>query len=132
LDAAIVNLFYLNNMIHDYLYGFNEPAGTSSSNFKRGGREGDAVIANCQDGSGTNNANFATPPDGSNGRMRMVSLGVMNSISGLVSPGRDGDLEEGIVVHEYAHGISTRLTGGPSNSGCLGWGEAGGKPEVFN
>ena len=30
LDAAIVNLFYLNNMIHDlfYLYGFTEPAGT--------------------------------------------------------------------------------------------------------
>ena len=41
------------------------------------------------------------------------------------NPGRDGDLEEGIVVHEYAHGISTRLTGGPANSGCLGWGEAG-------
>lgn len=44
------------------------------------------------------------------------------------NPGRDGDLEEGIVVHEYAHGISTRLTGGPANSGCLGWGEAGGIP----
>jgi extracellular elastinolytic metalloproteinase len=57
LDAAIVNLFYLNNMIHDlfYLYGFNEPAGNfQDSNFKRGGRDGDGVIANCQDGSGTN------------------------------------------------------------------------------
>lgn len=41
-------------------------------------------------------------------------------------PHRDGDLEAGIVIHEYAHGISTRLTGGPANSGCLGWGEAGG------
>jgi len=30
---------------------------------------------------------------------------------------------------EYAHGISTRLTGGPANSGCLGWGEAGGMGE---
>ena len=35
----------------------------------------------------------------------------------------------GIVVHEYAHGISTRLTGGPANSNCLGWGEAGGMGE---
>jgi PKD repeat protein len=32
---------------------------------------------------------------------------------------RDGDLDNGIVLHEYGHGISNRLTGGPSNSGCL-------------
>ncbi|CAG8712753.1 15206_t:CDS:2 [Acaulospora morrowiae] len=32
-------------------------------------------------------------------------------------------------VHEYAHGISTRLTGGPGNSNCLGWDEAGGMGE---
>ena len=36
-------------------------------------------------------------------------------------PWRDGSLEEGIVVHEYSHGVSTRLTGGPANSGCLPW-----------
>lgn len=41
-------------------------------------------------------------------------------------PYRDGDLEAGIVIHEYSHGLSTRLTGGPANSGCLGWGESGG------
>lgn len=29
----------------------------------------------------------------------------------------------------YAHGISNRLTGGPSNTGCLGSGEAGGMGE---
>lgn len=44
-------------------------------------------------------------------------------------PYRDGDFEAGIVIHEYSHGISTRLTGGPANSGCLGWGEAGGMGE---
>lgn len=44
-------------------------------------------------------------------------------------PWRDGDLEAGIVIHEYAHGISTRLTGGPMNSGCLAWGESGGMGE---
>ncbi|MGB1450228.1 MAG: T9SS-dependent M36 family metallopeptidase, partial [Marinirhabdus sp.] len=32
----------------------------------------------------------------------------------------DGDVDNGIVVHEYGHGISIRLTGGPSNAGCLG------------
>jgi len=32
---------------------------------------------------------------------------------------RDGSLDNGIVAHEYGHGISTRLTGGAVNSGCL-------------
>ncbi|MFN0015705.1 MAG: M36 family metallopeptidase, partial [Saprospiraceae bacterium] len=32
----------------------------------------------------------------------------------------DGDFDNGIISHEYGHGISTRLTGGPANSGCLG------------
>lgn len=31
----------------------------------------------------------------------------------------DGDYDNGVVVHEYAHGISLRLTGGPSTSDCL-------------
>lgn len=44
-------------------------------------------------------------------------------------PYRDGDFEAGIVIHELAHGLSTRLTGGPANSGCLGWGESGGMGE---
>ena len=47
----------------------------------------------------------------------------------VTNPGHDGDLEAGIVYHEYAHGISTRLTGGPANSNCLGYGEAGGMGE---
>ncbi len=32
----------------------------------------------------------------------------------------DGDLDNGIIAHEYGHGISNRLTGGPSAAGCLG------------
>ena len=50
------------NIVHDvfYLYGFNEPAGNfQKDNFGKGGRGNDAVIANAQDGSGFNNANFA-------------------------------------------------------------------------
>jgi extracellular elastinolytic metalloproteinase len=31
----------------------------------------------------------------------------------------DSDFDNGIIVHEYGHGISARLTGGPSNSSCL-------------
>ncbi|CAB4423468.1 unnamed protein product [Rhizophagus irregularis] len=125
IDVAVTNLFYWNNMVHDlfYRYGFNEVAGNfQQSNHGKGGKEGDPVIANAQDGSGFNNANFATPPDGQHGKMRMYVWDISN-------PWRDGDLESGIIIHEYSHGISTRLTGGPANSGCLGWGEAGGMGE---
>ena len=32
----------------------------------------------------------------------------------------DGDLDNGIITHEFGHGVSNRLTGGPSSSNCLG------------
>ena len=34
-------------------------------------------------------------------------------------PNRDSDLDAGVIVHEYGHGVSNRLTGGPSAAGCL-------------
>ncbi len=40
-------------------------------------------------------------------------------------PKLDGDVDNGIVCHEYGHGISTRLTGGPLNSSCLSNAERG-------
>jgi extracellular elastinolytic metalloproteinase len=39
---------------------------------------------------------------------------------------RDGDLENGIVLHEYGHGVSNRLTGGPGIN-CLSGNEQGGE-----
>jgi extracellular elastinolytic metalloproteinase len=125
VNATITQLFVTSNLVHDlyYRYGFTEAAGNfQQHNFGRGGREGDGVIANAQDGSGFNNANFMTPPDGQNGRCRMYLWNTAN-------PYRDGDLEAGIVIHELSHGLSTRLTGGPADSGCLGWGESGGMGE---
>lgn len=73
-EVAVQNLFYLNNVIHDILYrnGFDEAAGNFQvDNFGNGGRDSDAVQAEAQDGSGTDNANFATPPDGRSPRMQM-------------------------------------------------------------
>lgn len=247
LDAATVNLFYWNNVIHDvmYQYGFDEAAGNfQQMNYTGLGADEDSVLAECQDGSGTNNANFSSPPDGSNGRMQMflwnvtvpdsieiiepsniqgtytsmagtfgpvnvsvedtivivdpptacdpivnaeeldgqiamidrgdctfvskvqaaqdagavaviicnngpgiitmsgssstitipsvmVSQADCNTIKaeiptvvGKVSVGNDNnqfdsDFDNGIIVHEYGHGVSIRLTGGSSNSGCL-------------
>ena len=31
----------------------------------------------------------------------------------------DSGFDNGIITHEYGHGVSIRLTGGPNNSGCL-------------
>jgi len=72
--AAVTNLFYWNNIMHDvmYGYGFNEAAGNFQvSNYGNGGLGNDDVRAEAQDGSGTNNANFATPVDGFRARMQM-------------------------------------------------------------
>jgi extracellular elastinolytic metalloproteinase len=72
--VAVQNLFYLNNLIHDTLYraGFTAAAGNfQQDNFGEGGKSGDAVQAEAQDGGGTDNANFATPTDGQHPRMQM-------------------------------------------------------------
>ncbi len=109
--AAITNLFYWNNIIHDmiYLYGFDEASGNfQANNYGNGGIGNDWVRAEAQDGSGTCNANFSTPTDGSLPRMQMYVCG-----------SQDGDFDSLVIVHEYGHGISIRLTGGAANSGCL-------------
>ncbi len=250
-DVAITNLFFWNNIIHDvmYQYGFDEVSGNfQENNYGNGGAGSDFVNADAQDGSGTNNANFGTPPDGSNPRMQMfewtqsgsnlflevnspsniagnyiaavanfgadsgqytgdlvyvepneacdpitngaeidgnialidrgncdfvdkviaaqdegaIAVVVCNNVGGgpfnmggtnnnitipsiMITladcniiktelannvnvsfdldvsspPNRDSDLDNGIIVHEYGHGISIRLTGGPASSGCL-------------
>jgi hypothetical protein len=72
--AAIVNLFYINNYLHDTFYdhGFDEQAGNAQAlNYDRGGEEGDAIKAEVQDNSGFNNANMSTPADGRSPRMQM-------------------------------------------------------------
>lgn len=137
LDAAITHVFYWNNLLHDllYVYGFTEQCGNfQGNNFGRGGKGGDAVIANAQDGAGYNNANFASPPDGYHGKMRMYLWKVKNSPDGDKDDYclKDGSLDTQIIIHEYCHGLSTRLVGGPMNSNCLGWGESGGLGEGWS
>ncbi|EAQ39850.1 fungalysin metallopeptidase (M36) [Dokdonia sp. MED134] len=110
-SAAITNLFYWNNVIHDvlYQYGFDEASGNyQENNYDNGGVGNDQVNAEAQDSSGECNANFSFSPDGVSGRMQMYTCG-----------SRDGDLDNLVIIHEYGHGISTRLTGGAANSDCL-------------
>ncbi len=114
-QAAVANLFYWNNIIHDVLYvhGFDEAAGNFQvNNYGNGGLGGDDVRAEAQDGGGMNNANFLTLSDGTRPRMQMFEWD-------QTTPRRDGDFSNGIIIHEYGHGISNRLTGGPANVNCL-------------
>lgn len=72
--AAIVNLFHMNNYLHDdyYDHGFDEASGNAQAlNYERGGVEGDALNVEVQDNSGFNNANMSTPADGGSPRMQM-------------------------------------------------------------
>lgn len=118
--VAVQNLFYFNNKIHDklYIHGFTESAGNfQEDNFGKGGLGSDSVNAEAQDGSGTNNANFSTPSDGSNPRMQMY-------IWTVTTPNRDGDVDSDIIYHEYGHGLTWRMIGGMSGpmSGAIGEG----------
>ncbi len=86
-DAAITNLFYMNNFVHDFTYrhGFDEAAGNfQENNYGNGGFGGDRVEAQVADGAdlatpNENNANFATPADGASGRMQMFLWGTNES-----------------------------------------------------
>ena len=45
---------------------------------------------------------------------------------------RDGSLDAGIVIHEYGHGVTSRLTGGASNTGCLTAAQSAGMGEGWS
>lgn len=112
-DQKVTNIFYYCNYMHDFFYllGFDEAAG----NFQQvhsgtGGRAGDPVVARAHPGAVTGTANMATQPDGTRGLMNM----------GLVTrSGRHTAFEADVVFHEYTHGVSNRLVGGPLNTNAL-------------
>jgi extracellular elastinolytic metalloproteinase len=72
------------------------PKSFQNNNFGLGGKGADRVTASIQDSAGTNNADFATPPDGQSGHMRMY-------LFTSTSPNRDGALENDVPIHENTH-----------------------------
>ncbi|WP_298341178.1 T9SS-dependent M36 family metallopeptidase [uncultured Algibacter sp.] len=84
-EAAITNLFYMNNIMHDiwYQYGFDEASGNfQQNNYGKSSPRtaGDPVNADAQDGSSLNNANFGTPPDANSPRMQMFLWNTPNTV----------------------------------------------------
>ena len=59
-----------------------------------------------------------------------LGSGVNATLSSQVQ--RDGDFDNGIIIHEYGHGVSTRLSGGPANAGCLSLAQSAGMGEGWS
>ena len=107
-SASVVQLFYIVNRYHDWLYslGFTEAAGNMQmDNFGRGGLAGDPVLAAVQVGGMFDNAFMMTTPDGVSAQMITLLF------SGPV-PMRDSALDAEVVMHECTHGVTERVLGG--------------------
>ncbi len=112
-DAAVTNLFYMNNMIHDITYklGFNEEFGNFQQNNYTGKGDGrDYVQAQAFDGitlhengqtepAKINNANFSTPIDGFSGRMQMY---LWTNTAGIISIDEPENIKG--FINEYGTG----------------------------
>lgn len=114
-DAVNVNLFYWINRAHDlhYQYGFDEAAGNyQQDNFGRGGSGGDPILAYSHYGAALTGSpllvnSFFTSRGSDDGDASEV--GMFASFSGAGGFFTDGALDAEIIIHEYTHGVSTRL-----------------------
>lgn len=115
VNASATQAFYTINKFHDILYalGFDEAAGNfQASNDGKGGQGGDPMeIVIHEEVEGY--ASIGPLPDGMSPRL---SMGVWGDAGKLK---RDSVFEPTVLLHEYMHGVTDRLVGGPATSGCL-------------
>ncbi len=125
IDAAVTHLFATHNRMHDWSYflGFTEVnSNLQLNNFgnTQPTRENDPEVGNAQAGAvsggspsylGRDNANQITLQDGVPGITNQYLFQPI--AAAFYSPCVDGDMDVGIVAHEYTHAISNRMVGGP-------------------
>ncbi len=112
-DQKILNLFYISCYLHDYFYllGFREADGNFQQDNKgRGGVATDRVEARAHQGAVYGTANMYTPVEGSG---PVISMGLVTSTK------RHTALDATVVIHEFTHGVTNRLVGGPMNVQAL-------------
>jgi hypothetical protein len=113
LNLSITNLSYQLNLMHDTFQslGFDEAAGNfQTNNFGNGGTERDPVLAEAQFGLGAiNEIFFETGPDGLPGFM---ATGLFDTNAGACL--RDSSFDASLIRHEFTHGVSARMVGGPA------------------
>ncbi|HXG95146.1 MAG TPA: M36 family metallopeptidase [Blastocatellia bacterium] len=120
-DASATNLFYWVNVAHDRFHslGFNEQSRNfQTNNFNRGGRGGDAVRADTLRGAAINpadtnqlvrnNAYFQISLEGTPPLLAMLMWTA--NVNGQTIE-LDSSYDAGVIIHEYTHGVSTRLSG---------------------
>jgi hypothetical protein len=125
--ASATNLFYWVNQCHDRFYalGFTEDwRNFQVNNLGRGGRGNDPVRAETLRGAAIdptqttdlvrNNAFFSSALEGSQPLLAMLMW--TPTINGQTQP-LDSSYDAGVIVHEYTHGVSIRLTGTDTSFG---------------
>src|SRR6266545_1939931 len=125
-EQRVVNLFCLACIMHDwfYLLGFREADGNfQRDDLGRGGLAEDPVDARAYDGPVWATASMRTRPDGISPVMRM----------GLVTrTRRHTALDPSVVFHEFTHGVTDRLVGGPLDSASLDEAQSAGLGEGWS
>jgi extracellular elastinolytic metalloproteinase len=116
-EQKVLNIFYLNCYMHDYFYllGFREADGNFQiDNLGRGGVPADRVDAR----------SFPMPIDGTatmasaaDGKTPLMSMGLVE-VEGD-PPERHTAFDFQVICHEFTHGVSNRLVGGPDDDQSL-------------
>ena len=125
-DQKVLNIFYYNCVMHDFFYllGFREQDGNfQRDNLGRGGVASDGVDARAHSGAVFGTANMGTPADGSS---PVMNMGLVTSTS------RHTAFDSSVVFHEFTHGVSNRLVGGPANDRALEAIQSGGMGEGWS
>lgn len=135
VNQDVTNGFYLASRFHDWLakppISFTPAAGS----FDAAG--GDPVLLNSLDGAASgadggpdanhlNNANMATPPDGTPPTMQMYLFG-----GGSYVPSSSSN-DASILFHEYTHGLSNRLVVDATGNSTLNSIQAGAMGEAWS
>ncbi|MFY9556951.1 MAG: M36 family metallopeptidase [Blastocatellia bacterium] len=126
-DASGANLFYWINLAHDRFYalGFDETSRNFQlDNLGKAGRGGDPVRAETLRGAAIdpaatnqlvrNNAYFQTALDGTQPLLAMLMWNA--TVNGQLVD-LDCSYDAGVTIHEYTHGVSTRLAGTDNSTG---------------
>jgi hypothetical protein len=142
LKNTTAQTFYLANTWYDHLLappiGFDQESGNFAGD--------DRLLAQTDDSAGTylstplgllaisggvNNANMATPPDGTSPTMQMY-LGAYDDLTlqGLFRDYNNGD-DAATVFHEYTHGLSSRLITNADGSEAVDSAQAGAMGEAW-
>ncbi|OUM70461.1 hypothetical protein PIROE2DRAFT_37364 [Piromyces sp. E2] len=116
-SAAAANVFYVVNILHDIFFklGFTEANGNfQTHNFSGNGKGGDAVEVRISDRIGENNARMDVGKDGVKAILRLFPFTLSNN-----KIERDPAFDNQILIHEYSHGVTLRMVGGPDKADCL-------------